>query len=127
VSAAHPASGRPLRLGVSTCLLGERVRFDGGDERNRFVADLLRRRVELAPMCPELETELGLARPAMRLAREGKSVRLVEIASRRDHSAPAALRGAAAARAAEPRAVRLRAEGRLAELRHGEREGLRRG
>jgi uncharacterized protein YbgA (DUF1722 family)/uncharacterized protein YbbK (DUF523 family) len=85
-AAAAPAE-RPLRLGVSSCLLGQAVRFDGGHKRDRFVTDLLGNHVEWVPVCPELESGLGVPRPAMRLVREAGAVRLLETASGRDHTA----------------------------------------
>ena len=98
--------GRPrLRLGVSSCLLGERVRYDGGHKRDRFVCGALGRAVEWVPVCPELEAGLGVPRPPMRLVREGDTVRLVEIASGRDHTR--ALVRTAAARLRALRALGL--------------------
>jgi uncharacterized protein YbgA (DUF1722 family)/uncharacterized protein YbbK (DUF523 family) len=76
----------PLRLGISSCLLGNEVRFDGGHKRDRFVTDLLGRFVEWVPVCPEVEVGLGTPRPAMRLIEEEKNVRLVERKSGRDHT-----------------------------------------
>jgi uncharacterized protein YbbK (DUF523 family) len=76
----------PLRLGVSSCLLGNEVRFDGGHKRDRFVTDLLGRFVEWVPVCPEVEAGLGTPRPAMRLVDEDANVRLVERKSGRDHT-----------------------------------------
>jgi uncharacterized protein YbgA (DUF1722 family)/uncharacterized protein YbbK (DUF523 family) len=87
MSGAHTPAGSPLRLGVSSCLLGQAVRFDGGHKRDRFVTDLLGSHVEWVPVCPELEAGMGVPRPAMRLVREGRDVRLVETASGRDHTA----------------------------------------
>jgi uncharacterized protein YbgA (DUF1722 family)/uncharacterized protein YbbK (DUF523 family) len=75
-----------IRLGVSSCLLGEAVRYDGGHKRDAFVRDVLGRFVGFVPVCPELESGLGVPRPAMRLVRDGDQVRLVEIASGRDHT-----------------------------------------
>ncbi len=75
-----------IRLGVSSCLLGERVRYDGGHKRDRAVCDRLGRFVEWVPVCPELEAGLGVPRPPMRLVRDADGVRLVEIASGRDHT-----------------------------------------
>lgn len=46
---------RPIRLGVSSCLLGNEVRFDGGHKRDRFVTDLLGNFIEWVPVCPEVE------------------------------------------------------------------------
>jgi uncharacterized protein YbbK (DUF523 family) len=74
-----------FRLGVSSCLLGERVRYDGGHKRDPIVRSL-RGRFEWVPVCPELEAGLGVPRPPMRLVRDGERVRLVEIASGRDHT-----------------------------------------
>ena len=87
MSAAAVAAERPLRLGVSSCLLGQTVRYDGGHKRDRFVTDLLGVHVEWVPVCPELESGLGVPRPAMRLVREDGVVRLLEIKSGRDHTA----------------------------------------
>ena len=44
----------PLRLGISRCLLGEAVRFDGGHKRDAFLTDVLGRYVEWVPVCPEV-------------------------------------------------------------------------
>jgi uncharacterized protein YbbK (DUF523 family) len=86
VSDVAPDADRPIRLGVSSCLLGSEVRYDGGHKRNRFVTDLLAQFVEWVPVCPEVEVGMGTPRPALRLVREGDEVRMVEIASGRDHT-----------------------------------------
>ena len=57
----------PLRLGISRCLLGEEVRFDGGHKRDTFLTEVLGRYVEWVPVCPEVEAGLGTPREAMRL------------------------------------------------------------
>ncbi len=77
---------RPIRLGVSSCLLGTPVRFDGGHKRDPVVTDLLGALVEWVPVCPEVELGMGVPRPALRLVRDGGAVRLLEIASGRDHT-----------------------------------------
>lgn len=74
----------PLRLGVSQCLLGAEVRFDGGHKRDGFVADTLSRYVEWVPVCPEVESGLGTPREAMRLVGDRDRPRLVTITSCRD-------------------------------------------
>ncbi len=56
-----------LRLGVSACLLGQPVRYDGGHKRDSFVADLLAEHFELIPTCPEMAIGLGVPRPPIRL------------------------------------------------------------
>jgi uncharacterized protein YbgA (DUF1722 family)/uncharacterized protein YbbK (DUF523 family) len=76
----------PIRLGVSSCLLGHEVRFDGGHKRDRFVTDLLGNFIEWVPVCPEAEVGMGTPRPAMRLVAGGDGVRMVEIKSGRDHT-----------------------------------------
>jgi len=67
----------PLRLGVSACLLGENVRYDGGHARDRFVADTLGQWFEFVPVCPEMEIGMGSPRPTVRLVDEGRGLRLV--------------------------------------------------
>ena len=76
----------PLRLGISRCLLGEEVRFDGGHKRDVFLTDVLGRYVEWVPVCPEVEAGLGTPREAMRLIGNPQQPRLVAIKSGRDHT-----------------------------------------
>ena len=64
----------PLRLGVSACLLGEAVRFDGGHKRDFFLVKTLGRFVEWVPVCPELESGLGVPRESMRQSYFGGGV-----------------------------------------------------
>ncbi len=85
-SATVAPDERPLRLGISTCLLGHEVRFDGGHKRSPFLTDQLGPFVEWVPVCPEVEAGMGTPRPAMRLIRDGDGVAMVEIASGRDHT-----------------------------------------
>ena len=61
-------ASKKIRIGVSKCLLGEKVRFDGGHARNSFVMTELSRWFELVPVCPEVEIGLGTPRPTIRLA-----------------------------------------------------------
>jgi uncharacterized protein YbbK (DUF523 family) len=77
---------RPIRLGVSSCLLGNAVRYDGGHKRDPIVIDLLGSFVEWVPVCPEVEAGMGTPRPALHLVREGGEIRMREIASGRDHT-----------------------------------------
>jgi uncharacterized protein YbgA (DUF1722 family)/uncharacterized protein YbbK (DUF523 family) len=67
----------PLRLGVSMCLLGQNVRFDGGHARDRFVTDTLGQWFEYVAVCPEVEIGMGMPRPTVRLVDEGRGTRLV--------------------------------------------------
>ena len=77
---------RPLRLGISSCLLGNAVRWDGGHRRDRFVTERLARHVEFVPVCPELEAGMGVPRPTLRLVGEAEAARIVEVESGRDHT-----------------------------------------
>ena len=73
---AYPSA--PLRLGISSCLLGQEVRYDGGHKRDRFLTDVLGDYVTWVPVCPEVEIGLGTPRPTIRLERvEDGSARLV--------------------------------------------------
>jgi uncharacterized protein YbgA (DUF1722 family)/uncharacterized protein YbbK (DUF523 family) len=76
----------PLRVGISRCLLGEEVRFDGGHRRDTFLTDVLGRYVEWVPVCPEVEAGLGTPREAMRLVGDPQDPRLVTIKSGTDHT-----------------------------------------
>lgn len=76
----------PLRLGISRCLLGEEVRFDGGHKRDNFLTEVLGRYVEWVPVCPEVEAGLGTPREAMRLVGDPHHPRLVTIMSGTDHT-----------------------------------------
>jgi uncharacterized protein YbgA (DUF1722 family)/uncharacterized protein YbbK (DUF523 family) len=76
----------PLRLGISRCLLGDEVRFDGGHKRDSFLADVFGRYVEWVSVCPEVEAGLGTPREAMRLVGDPQNPRLVTIKSGTDHT-----------------------------------------
>jgi uncharacterized protein YbgA (DUF1722 family)/uncharacterized protein YbbK (DUF523 family) len=70
---------RPIRIGISSCLLGQRVRFDGGQKRDAFLTDTFGRFVEWVPICPEVECGLGTPREAMRLVRLDDGLRLLTV------------------------------------------------
>ena len=90
VSAARKlyASDEPIRIGVSACLLGARVRFDGGHKRNDFLVDTLGRFVEFVPVCPEMELGLGVPRETLRLVRgaTARAARLIANQTGADHT-----------------------------------------
>jgi uncharacterized protein YbbK (DUF523 family) len=68
---------RDILIGVSACLLGEHVRYDGGHKRNTFLLEELAPHVRLIPVCPEVGIGLGVPREAIRLVRRGDRVRLL--------------------------------------------------
>lgn len=70
----------PVRLGISSCLLGETVRYDGGHKRDPFLVQTLGPMVEWVLVCPEVEVGLGTPREAIRLVHDPSAkdgVRLV--------------------------------------------------
>lgn len=77
----------PLRLGISQCLLGDAVRYDGGHKRDSFLTDRLSPHVEWVPVCPELEAGLGVPREPIRLIRSIGSPRVMSVKSGIDHTA----------------------------------------
>ena len=68
-----------IRIGVSACLLGEAVRYDGGHKRDSFLVDTFGQFVEWVPVCPEVEAGFGTPREAMRLVRADDDIRLITI------------------------------------------------
>ena len=81
---AHAAE--TIRIGISSCLLGQHVRFDGGHKRDAFLVDTFGTFVEWVPVCPEVELGLGTPRESLRLIRRGADVRMVNTRSGRDIS-----------------------------------------
>ena len=80
------AATDPIRIGVSTCLLGEQVRFDGGHKRDPFLVETFGRYVEWVSVCPEVEAGLGVPRESMHLRRVDDQVRLVTTKTGIDHT-----------------------------------------
>ncbi len=74
------------RLGVSACLLGQRVRHDGDHKRDAFLATTLGRLVEWVPVCPEVELGLGIPREPIQLEGHPGAPRLIALESRTDHT-----------------------------------------
>lgn len=66
-----------IRLGVSSCLLGEMVRYDGGHQLDHFLRDTLGEFVEYVPVCPEVEMGLPTPRQTLRLVEREDGPRLV--------------------------------------------------
>jgi uncharacterized protein YbbK (DUF523 family)/uncharacterized protein YbgA (DUF1722 family) len=73
-----------IKLGISTCLLGENVRYDGGHKLDRFLTDTLGQYVEYVPVCPEVECGLPIPRESMHLEGDPDSPRLVTIRTKQD-------------------------------------------
>lgn len=75
---------RPLKIGVSACLLGQKVRYDGGHKHDRYITDTLGRLFTLVPVCPEVESGMTTPREAMRLEGDPAAPRLMTRESRID-------------------------------------------
>ncbi len=75
---------QPMTIGVSSCLLGEIVRYDGGHKRDRYIVETLGRLFRLLPVCPEVGCGLPVPREAMRLEGDPSAPRLVTSGTRID-------------------------------------------
>jgi len=73
-------------LGISSCLLGEKVRYDGRQLHNRYITDSLEEYFTWIPVCPEVEYGLGIPRETMHLVGDPEKPRLVEISTGIDHT-----------------------------------------
>ncbi len=67
----------PVRVGISSCLLGTEVRWDGGHKRDRFLTEVLAPFVEWVPVCPELEAGMGIPREPVHLSRADGELRML--------------------------------------------------
>ena len=80
-----PAADVPVRIGISSCLLGAEVRFDGGHKRDPFLVETFGRHVEWVPVCPEVEVGMSTPREPIRLVRgDDARVRLIGTRSGED-------------------------------------------
>ncbi|MFZ5572529.1 MAG: YbgA family protein [Thermodesulfobacteriota bacterium] len=75
-----------IKLGVSACLLGDNVRYNGGNCRDHFLTDTLSAYVEWVPVCPEVECGLGIPRETLRLVGDPEDPRLVTTKTGIDHT-----------------------------------------
>ncbi len=70
---------QPLRLGISSCLLGEEVRFDGNHKRDAYILGTLGRHFEFVSVCPEMAIGLGVPRPTICLQGDPEAPRAVGV------------------------------------------------
>ena len=75
-----------IKIGISSCLLGEKVRYDGGNKWDRYVTDTLGQYFEWIPVCPEVEYGLPVPREAMRLIGNPDSPHLITVRTGVDHT-----------------------------------------
>jgi uncharacterized protein YbgA (DUF1722 family)/uncharacterized protein YbbK (DUF523 family) len=95
-----PANPR-IRLGISACLLGDEVRYDGGHKRDPFLTDILGPLVQWVKVCPEVEVGMGTPRESIRLVENDGRLRLLTVKSGVDHTASMTAYAAARVRALE--------------------------
>jgi uncharacterized protein YbgA (DUF1722 family)/uncharacterized protein YbbK (DUF523 family) len=88
--AAAPPAWRspdlPIRVGISSCLLGEEVRYDGGHQKDAYITGVLARHFSWQPVCPEMEVGLGVPREPIRLVGDPGAPRLLGVTSGTDHT-----------------------------------------
>ncbi|MBW2430293.1 MAG: DUF523 domain-containing protein, partial [Deltaproteobacteria bacterium] len=77
-----------VKLGISTCLLGENVRWNAGHKLDRFLANTLGQFVEFVPVCPEVEAGFGVPRESLRLVGDPEAPRLVTFKTKEDRTEP---------------------------------------
>ncbi len=75
-----------LKIGVSACLLGQNVRYNGGHQLNHFIRDILGQYMEFVPVCPEVECGMPIPRETLRLLGNEDAPRLVTSRSGIDHT-----------------------------------------
>ncbi|MBS1111996.1 MAG: hypothetical protein H6Q95_288, partial [Nitrospirae bacterium] len=78
--------GEKIKIGISRCLLGENVRYDGGHKLDHYLTETLGMYVDWVGVCPEVEYGLPVPREAMRLVGEPGSPRLLTIRTKVDHT-----------------------------------------
>ena len=71
-----------LRLGISTCLLGEKVRYDGGHKLDAWIKNTLGQFTTFVPVCPEFECGMSIPRPAMHLEGTKENPQLIQTHSK---------------------------------------------
>ena len=75
-----------IRIGISSCLLGNNVRYDGGNKHDHYLTETLCKYVEWVPVCPEVEYGLPVPREPMRLEGDPLAPRIVTITTCIDHT-----------------------------------------
>ena len=78
-SSAEEAQLDRIKVGISSCLLGQEVRFDGGHKRNSYITGTLSDYFDFVPFCPEEGAGLGIPRQPIRLVRRGGEIRAVGV------------------------------------------------
>jgi len=75
-----------FKIGISSCLLGNEVRWNSGHKLDRYLTDTLGKFVEYVPVCPEVEAGFGVPRESFRLVGDPHKPRLITYKSKTDHT-----------------------------------------
>jgi len=73
---------KKVPVGISSCLIGEKVRYDGGHRRDGYIADTLANYFDFRPFCPEMGIGLGAPRPSLQLAKVKGRIRCIQVKNR---------------------------------------------
>lgn len=76
---ANPSPARKIKIGISSCLLGQEVRYDGGHKGNDYIRETLGEYFHFLPFCPEVESGMGIPRPPIQLRQTDRGVRCVGV------------------------------------------------
>jgi len=77
---------KKIKIGISSCLLGNNVRYDGGNKLDQYLIDTLGRTVTWVPICPEVESGLPVPREAMQLVADGPRICLITMETKQDRT-----------------------------------------
>lgn len=86
VRLSEPPSLPKVRIGISACLLGQEVRYNGGHKRDDFLTDTFGKYVDWVAVCPEVELGMGTPRPPIRLERQQDQLRLIMPSTGEDYT-----------------------------------------
>jgi uncharacterized protein YbgA (DUF1722 family)/uncharacterized protein YbbK (DUF523 family) len=75
-----------FRIGISSCLLGHEVRWNGGHKKDKYLTNILGQFVDYVPVCPEVEAGFGIPRETFRLVGDPNKPRLITFKSKTDHT-----------------------------------------
>ena len=101
---AAPVEAEP-KVGISACLLGQMVRYDGGHKRDFFLTEIFGRFVDWVPVCPEVEIGMGIPRESVHLVGTSGRARMIAEKSGKDWTS--AMRRFAGTRTSELTALNL--------------------
>ncbi|HXA97446.1 MAG TPA: DUF523 and DUF1722 domain-containing protein, partial [Candidatus Dormibacteraeota bacterium] len=85
-AAAWRSPDLPIRVGISACLLGEAVRYDGGHRKDHYITGVLAQHFSWVSVCPELEVGMGVPREPVRLVGSPEAPRMLGVTSGTDHT-----------------------------------------